>query len=180
MFCIVANIKSDRVFRTNAKVYILSANQGANSADVSGLSRGGRRVRKFVPYKRMENFRAAWVPPHMQEGKAPFQYVVQCWWHDKAAAQDAADKLAEIWSGVRYFDKYGDSLMQDGTTVGVAYKRAVEIGADDGQCISCIPMDFMYAGHKTHRRFAPIDAAKENHEKDHRSDSTDAGKEKES
>jgi hypothetical protein len=153
MFCIVANVASDKVFRLGAKVYILRANQQADSAEVTGLSRSGRRIRKFIPYKRLENFRAAWVPPHMQEGKAPYSWSVASWWHEKTDAQDVADKLREIWTGVRFFSKNGERLLQDGETTGMAYKRAIAIKADPGPCHHCIAMDFMVAGHRTHTRF---------------------------
>lgn len=156
MFCIVANVVSDKVFRVGAKVYIVRANQGADNAEVIGLSRGGRRVNKYIPYKRLTNFRAAWVPPYLQEGKAPFSWAIGCWWHDKTDAQEVADKLTQIWTGVRFFSKDGERLMRDGVSVGVAYKRAMAIGADENKPHKCIAMDFMLAGHGSHTRFVKV------------------------
>lgn len=155
MFCIVANVKTDKALRTGAKVYLLSANGGANSAEVTGLSKGGRRIVKHIPYKRLTNFRAAFVPPHMQEGKAPWFWSVGCWWNEKADAKDAADKLNEIWKGVRYFSAGGERLMEDGVTTGMAYKRSRAISGPNEYCCNCIPFDFMSAGHRTHQRFVP-------------------------
>jgi hypothetical protein len=152
MFCIVANVKTDKALRTGAKVYLLSANQSAESVEVTGISKGGRRINKHIPYKRLTNFRAAFVPPHMQEGKAPWAYTVGCWWEDKTAAQEVANKLNEIWKGVRYFSKDGERLMEDGITTGMAYKRARKMGVADKYACNCIPMDFMVTGHYTHTR----------------------------
>ena len=153
MFCIVANVKTDKALRTGAKVYLLRANGSANSVEVSGLSKCGRRITKHIPYKRLTNFRAAFIPPHMQVGKGPWCFTVGCWWTEKTAAQDAADKLNEIWKGVRYFSAGGEHLMEDGVTTNVAYKRARAISGPNLFCCNCIPFDFMREGHNSHQHF---------------------------
>lgn len=164
MFCIIANVKSDKALRTGAKVYLLNANQGADHVEVHGISKSGRRINKYLPYKRLENFRAAWVPDHLNSKKTREWWAVGCWWYEKADAKDAADKLTAAWDGVRYFSAGGSCLMQDGVTTSVAYQRALDMGGHDLSYLNhidgryrrihkCIPMDFMVAGHHAHIRF---------------------------
>lgn len=117
MYGLAANVISDRVLRTGAKVWIHYCNGNAACPIVTGMSKSGRIVQKFTHYKRMTNFRAAWIPEHMRE-RITWQ------WEDKAKVAAMAAKLAEMWAGVRYFNRDGTQLLRDGVTEGEAFRRA--------------------------------------------------------
>ena len=118
IFGIVANVKSDRVFRTGAKVWIVRCNGDAECPVAIGLSKSGRKVEKYTHFKRLANFRAAWIPDHLRE-----RMVWQ--WPEKAAAEVVAQRLSKMWDGVKYYSRDGSELLQDGVTVGEAFKRAL-------------------------------------------------------
>ncbi|CAJ0701645.1 hypothetical protein LMG19089_02890 [Ralstonia edaphis] len=104
MYGIVANVLSDRVLRTGARVWISRCNGDAVCPIVIGLSKGGRRVRKFTNYKRLAKFRAAWIPERLR-GEV-------CWqWAEKHDAAEAAQKLSSLWAGVRFFSRDGSVLL---------------------------------------------------------------------
>lgn len=117
LFGIVANVKSDRVLRTGAKVWIHRCNGDAECPVVSGLNKSGRYLTKYTHYKRLKNFRAAWVPAHMRNRVA--------WaWPEKERAADLAQKLGEMWAGVRYYSRDGTELREDGVSTSEAFRRA--------------------------------------------------------
>jgi len=116
MYGIVANVMSDRVLRTGAKVWIHYCNGDAGCPVVSGISKGGRAVQKYTHYKRLENFRVAWVPEHMRDR-------VMWMWDDRSIAEDRATHLSEVWTGVRHFNRDGTVLMRDGVSEGEAWAR---------------------------------------------------------
>jgi hypothetical protein len=58
-----ANITGDRVLRDGAKVHIVSINGSGECWEVRGLSRGGRRVTKYVQLSRLINWRVGMIPP---------------------------------------------------------------------------------------------------------------------
>lgn len=90
LYGIVANVVADKALRTGAKVWIEYCNGDAEHPFVRGLSKSGRPIEKYTAYKRLTNFRAAWVPPNMRERMG--------WaWEDKAAAEKLAGELAAIW-----------------------------------------------------------------------------------
>ena len=64
IYCLVANVTQEKVLRNGAKVYVIQLSY--DGAYVTGLSKGGRRVTKWVALKRVSNFRAAWIPKHMK------------------------------------------------------------------------------------------------------------------
>jgi len=114
-FGIVANVISDRVLRTGAKVWLDYHNGDAACVRVIGLSKGGRIVHKYTHHKRLETHRAAWIPEHLRE-RVTWQ------WGSKDEAQQAADGLREMWAGVRFFHRDG-SMLRDGITEGQAFQR---------------------------------------------------------
>ena len=59
---IVANNRGDTVLRPNARVIVLQI--GDARCFVSGLSKGGRRVRRWTPLKHLCNFRGKWLGEH--------------------------------------------------------------------------------------------------------------------
>ena len=116
MFGIVANVASDRVLRTGAKVWVERCNGDAECPVVLGCSKSGRVVEKYTHCKRLTNFRAAWIPEHLRERVA--------WqWPERECAQNVASTLAAMWDGVRYFNRDGCGLKQDGITTSEAFRR---------------------------------------------------------
>jgi hypothetical protein len=87
---IVANAVADKVFRRGAKVLILWCNGDAECPYVNGLSVGGRRITKYTHYKKLTNFRAAWIPEQIRE-------TVGWRWEDKAKAEEMAAALNKRW-----------------------------------------------------------------------------------
>ena len=117
IFGIVANVLSDRVLRTGARVWLYRCNGDAECPIVSGMSKGGRRVEKYTHYKRLTNFRAAWVPEHLRDR------VCLCW-ATKDEANEAAQRMALMWGNVRYFNRDGTVLVKDGISPNAAFQRA--------------------------------------------------------
>ena len=117
MYGLIANVLSDSVLRTGAKVRINYCNGDAACPIVYGLSKSGRLVRKYTHYKRLTNFRAAWIPEHWRDRLA-YQ------WDTKEEATAHAEKLAAMWEGVRYFNRDGTQLLRDGVTERDAFQRA--------------------------------------------------------
>lgn len=58
-WAVAANVISDRLFRPGAKV--LWCHGDSDSLCVTGLSRGGRRIQKWLPLKRLRDFRASFI-----------------------------------------------------------------------------------------------------------------------
>jgi hypothetical protein len=118
LYGIVANVASDRVFRTGARVWLLGCNGDGEHPTAYGLSKNGRPVHKFTHYKRLTNFRAAWIPAHMRERMSGFQYA------DKADAEAVAKRLGERWADVRYFNRDGSVMLKDGKSAHEALRSA--------------------------------------------------------
>lgn len=121
VFGIVANVISDKVLRTGAKVWICYCNGDASCPRVMGLAKGGNWCEKYTHFKRLENFRAKWIPEHL---RAPaYKGYGVCWQYaTKEEAQLHAVSLNEMWKGVRFFHSKGQ-LLRDGITEGEAFKR---------------------------------------------------------
>lgn len=69
-FGIVANVcEPDRVFRMGAKAWLAGGGSGDGAMRFRwiALSRGPREVEKHSPIWRFRDFRAAWVPPPLQD-----------------------------------------------------------------------------------------------------------------
>jgi len=81
---IVANNVNDRVLRRGARCRIQQLGGGGNSIFVRGLSKGGRRIEKWVRLSKLENFRVSWV--HESERNV-------CVLRSKEEAQTIADNL---------------------------------------------------------------------------------------
>jgi len=116
MYGLIANVMSDRVLRTGAKVWIHYCNGDAACPIVTGLSKSGRTIQKFTHYKRLTSFRAAWIPEHMLER-------VSWQWETKAEAAEFAEKLTTMWTGIRQYSRDGKTLVRDGDSEGVAFIR---------------------------------------------------------
>jgi len=119
MFGIVANVLSDRVLRTGAKVWINRCNGDAKCPVVRGCSKSGRKVQKYTHYKRLTNFRAAWIPEHLRADIA--------WqWPERKKAEATAAYLAEMWADVRYFNRDGSVQLKDGISTEQAFRRTLD------------------------------------------------------
>lgn len=118
MYGIVANVVSDRILRTGAKVWLIHCNGDASNPWVCGLSKGGRPIRKYTKFKRLTNFRVAWVPEHLHD-------EIVWAWEDKDAVEAKAHDLADMWDGVRFFSSDGTEIRRDGISEGEVFRRAV-------------------------------------------------------
>ena len=115
MYCLIANVQSDHVLRTGAKVFVISSDQNAHQVEVVGLNKCGRRVSKYIAWKRLTNIRASFRPPDV---------ATQCrlWWDNKVEVSKVAQELTEIWSSVRAFHPDG-TLLIDGISAGEALRQ---------------------------------------------------------
>lgn len=117
MYGLIANVISDRVLRTGAKVWIQRCNGDVSCPAVIGMNKSGRIVQKYTHYKRLTNFRAAWIPEHMLERVA--------WqWKTKNEAEELAARLAAMWADIRQYSRDGKTLVRDGYPEGTAFERA--------------------------------------------------------
>lgn len=65
MFGIVANVAAaDSCLRLGARVVVLSIPGNPDHLLVRGISRGGRVVTKYTAWRRLKNYRVAWVYDH--------------------------------------------------------------------------------------------------------------------
>ena len=115
MFGIVANVMSDHAFRTGAKVWISYCNGDAEHPIAHGLDKRGRFIRKHTHYKRLTNYRAAWIPEHLRD-TVVWQY------EKKEDAAAGADLLNKKWEGIRYYHPDG-TLLKDGLPQDYAHRR---------------------------------------------------------
>lgn len=113
---IVANVLWDRVLRMSAKVYLLGWHGDFENVYVWGLGKHGRRIRKYLPMKRLYHYRAAWLPPHVR-GLGWFGCL------EKAQAQHLAEDLNVFWHGVQCFSTAGMTCLQPGISVSEAFAR---------------------------------------------------------
>lgn len=115
LFGLVANVVSDRALRTGAKVWILGWNGDAENAQVRGLSKGGKVITKYVRLKRLEKFRAAWIPEcRRKDVWATFQ------WEDKSHAARLAESMRK-WETVQIFHRDG-TLIREGKPTSEFFK----------------------------------------------------------
>ena len=116
MYGLVANILDDRVLRTGAKVWIDYCNGDAECPIVIGMSKSGRIVKKYTHFKRLIQYRAAWIPAHMESRLI--------WhWETKAEATEHATRLATMWAGIRQYSRDGKVLLYDGAATSEAFRR---------------------------------------------------------
>ena len=120
---VVANVIQDRVLRKGAKVYILRVHGEAESVSVTGISSGGRKIEKHIPLKRLENFRAAWIPDHILSA----WYGCHLRFESKPEAQKLASDWVEMWKGIQWFSKDGTEKVRDGEPASVAFSRLNEM-----------------------------------------------------
>lgn len=67
---VVANVlETDRLFRKGAKAWLVggTGGEGWHRFKWIALTRSPRRAEKWAPTTRFHNFRAAWIPDHMQD-----------------------------------------------------------------------------------------------------------------
>lgn len=133
MFGIVANVESDRVFRTGAKVYILTPESFTFNCLCNGISKSGRLIEKHISLKRLTNFRAAFVPDCIS--KRYYKWNRPQLWESKEKCSEAAKRLEEIFKDIRYFSKDGKELLKDGKT-----SLAIRERAGKGYFYTCIPL----------------------------------------
>lgn len=116
MYAVIANVITDNQLRVGAKVYILFHHGMAESALVYGMSKYGKRIEKYISYKKLERFRGCWVPEHIRPR------MHENWMHEERWEADRhADWLNQMWGRVRVFDPQGN-LVKDGLSAGEAYR----------------------------------------------------------
>jgi hypothetical protein len=92
---------------------------------VIGLSKSGRLCEKYTHYKRLENFRAKWIPDHLRgvtRARGGYGAFIIWQYDTKEEAHRHANALNEMWEGVRFFHSNG-TLLRDGITEGQAFER---------------------------------------------------------
>ena len=115
-FCVVANVISDSLLRTNANVFILHRDNDPAKPVVRGLGKSGRQICKRIAMKRLTRFRAWWLPDHMRE-----QVVLS--WDSKAEAMEFAEGLHRTYGAMRAFNADGSILIKQGLTESEVYAR---------------------------------------------------------
>lgn len=101
-----------------------------------GLSKNGRWVEKYTHYKRLENFRAKWIPLHLRVGHYRGSYPVVWEYATKEEAQRHAHGLNEMWKGVRFFHRNGQ-LLRDGITEEEAFRRQSQRLKESRRWLAC-------------------------------------------
>ncbi|MBE9917114.1 hypothetical protein G8C92_24140 [Paenibacillus donghaensis] len=105
MYGVVANVVIDKQLRIGAKVFILYCHGMARSPKVYGMARGGRRIEKYISYKKLHKFRAQWLPEHIRS-KVVWKY------DDRRDAERFAKLLELKWTNVRLFDEEGNLIRE--------------------------------------------------------------------
>ena len=119
MYGVVANVVKDNQLRIGAKVYILYCHGMAENPKVYGMARDGKRIEKYMPYKRLNKFRAQWLPEHIRE-RVIWKY------EEKGVADRVAKTLELMWTNVRLFDEKG-SQIREGVAASEAFNIARKI-----------------------------------------------------
>lgn len=65
IFCDRYHLEIDKELRIGAKVYVLYCHGMASSPKVFGMARGGRRIEKYISYKKLNKFRVQKGQPFM-------------------------------------------------------------------------------------------------------------------
>lgn len=120
LFGVIANVVDDSILRRNAKVWILFCNGDAENPQVKGLSIHGRSIIKFIPYKRLTNFRSAYIPIHLRDN-------IIWSFNEKEKAQEFAKSLCEMWSNIRFYSRDGKTLLKDGNPSSEAFKVTARV-----------------------------------------------------
>jgi len=115
---IVANVKSDRVFRKGAKVTLLYWHGDFANVKVCGLSKAGRRVFKYIAFKKLNNFRPN-VQPRYLGGHVKDRLMET--FGSKDEALDLSRILCGAFGGIQQFDHEG-VLVEPGVTAREAYE----------------------------------------------------------
>lgn len=117
MYALIANVMTDHVLRTGAKVYVTEYNGSMGRVEVWGLNKSGRACVKYMAWKRLTNIRTAWMPEHVAK-------LSRIWWDDREAANKVALELTELWRFVRSFHPDG-RLLNDGISEGQAIREYI-------------------------------------------------------
>jgi hypothetical protein len=134
LYGVVANVVSDRVFRTGAKVWILHSDGDASCPIAHGIGKGGGYVKKRTHFKRLTNYRAAWIPEHLRDR------VWSGWqWPEKGKAADRAAWMQTMWERVRFYNRDGSVLKRDGISQQEAFNTIAAISPFPGSATSSRP-----------------------------------------
>ncbi|PAF30857.1 hypothetical protein [Paenibacillus sp. 7516] len=114
MYAVIANVIEDNQLRTGAKVYILYCHGMDERSLVYGMAKGGKRIEKYISYKKLKKFRSQWVPEHIR-------HRVQWSYEHRADADHRAQTLDFMWTNVRAFNSAGD-LIKEGLSQNEVYQ----------------------------------------------------------
>ncbi|WP_128100983.1 hypothetical protein [Paenibacillus sp. DCT19] len=123
MYAVIANVIIDNQLRTGAKVFILYCHGMAESPKVYGMAKGGKRIEKYISYKKLKKFRSQWIPEHIR-------HRVRWSYEDRASADRSAKALELMWTNVRVYDTSG-KLVKDGVSASKVDEIAKNINFMD-------------------------------------------------
>lgn len=106
-YCICAKVLIDSAFKTKAKVIILSHNNKFCKA--SGISKDRKRIRKYIPLKRLTNFKPQFIHRGIEKEKIDPELIME-----KEYAIETSKIFNKQWSNVRVF--FNGKLIKKGTT----------------------------------------------------------------
>ncbi|WP_166246444.1 hypothetical protein [Paenibacillus turpanensis] len=117
MYGVVANVVIDNQLRNGAKVYILYCHGMARSPKVYGMARDGKRIEKYISYKKLMKFRSQWLPEHIRE-RVLWKY------EERTEADRFAKSLELMWTNVRLYDGKGNIIRE-----GIPESKAFDLAA---------------------------------------------------
>jgi hypothetical protein len=120
MYGLVANVISDNALRNGALVHLFYRKDGEPRVFVSGLSKGGRRIEKWIPYKRLKNYRAKSLSEYVQE-RTNLYFMSE----DKKELTNIANKYNQVWGDVRFYHRNGE-LLKEGRLESEAWAEFIE------------------------------------------------------
>ncbi|MCG7379093.1 hypothetical protein MH215_18935 [Paenibacillus sp. ACRSA] len=123
MYAVIANVIIDNQLRTGAKVFILYCHGMAESPKVYGMAKGGKRIEKYISYKKLKKFRSQWIPEHIR-------HRVRWSYEDRASADRSAKALELMWTNVRVYDTSG-KLIKDGVSASKVDEIAMSMNFVD-------------------------------------------------
>ena len=88
----------------------------ARSPKVYGMAIGGRRIEKYISYKKLNKYRTQWLPEHIRS-RVVWKY------DDRREADRNAKSLELMWTNVRLFDEEGN-IIREGVPESEAYNIA--------------------------------------------------------
>lgn len=112
---IVANVVGvDRIARLGSKAWLVDGTGGQGWYRFKWLcrTRSGKLIVKWIPTKRMSNFRCAWIPDHVREAANGCLYISGSREDMIKTASRMSNFLADQLGGMKLVGKYAGSNLQ--------------------------------------------------------------------